>query len=328
MAQELEFGLDTFGDVTVGPDGTPLHAGAGDPQRRRRGACSPTRSASTSSASASTTATTSPSPRPRSCWPRSPAARSASASARRSPCSARTTRSASSSASRRSTPLSNGRAEVILGRGSFTESFPLFGFDLDRLRGAVRGEARPVRRAARRSEPVTWAGTTRAPLAEPAACSRRTESAAAADLDRRRRQPGVGRARRALRPAAHARDHRRRPGALRALRRPVPPRPARSSAAARLPIGVHSPGYVADTDEQAREELWPHYRRMRDRIGAERGWPPTTPRRVRAARSGTGSLYVGSPETVARKIAATVEGARHRALRPEVQRRHAAARAS
>ena len=56
------------------------------------------------------------------------------------------------------------------------------------------------------------------------------------------------------------------------------------------PIGVHSPGYVADTDEQAREELWPDYKRMRDRIGAERGWPPMGRARVRprgrpAARS-------------------------------------------
>ncbi len=72
------------------------------------------------------------------------------------------------------------------------------------------------------------------------------------------------------------------------------------------PIGVHSPGYVADTDEQAREELWPDYKVMRDRIGAERGWPPTN-RAEFDAEAEHGSLYVGSPETVARKIAATVK---------------------
>jgi alkanesulfonate monooxygenase SsuD/methylene tetrahydromethanopterin reductase-like flavin-dependent oxidoreductase (luciferase family) len=72
----------------------------------------------------------------------------------------------------------------------------------------------------------------------------------------------------------------------------------------RLPIGVHSPGHVAETDAQAREELWLPYREMRDRIGAERGWPPTS--RAEFEREiETGSLYVGSPETVARKIAAT-----------------------
>jgi alkanesulfonate monooxygenase SsuD/methylene tetrahydromethanopterin reductase-like flavin-dependent oxidoreductase (luciferase family) len=70
------------------------------------------------------------------------------------------------------------------------------------------------------------------------------------------------------------------------------------------PIGVHSPGYVADSDEQAREELWPDYKRMRDRIGAERGWPPMQ-RAEFDQEAAQGSLYVGSPETVARKIAAT-----------------------
>ena len=71
------------------------------------------------------------------------------------------------------------------------------------------------------------------------------------------------------------------------------------------PIGVHSPGHVADSDEQAREELWPDYKVMRDRIGKERGWPPMG-REEFVREADHGSLYVGSPETVARKIAATV----------------------
>ena len=71
-----------------------------------------------------------------------------------------------------------------------------------------------------------------------------------------------------------------------------------------LPIGVHSPGYIAETDAQASEELWPCYRVMRDRIGGERGWPPTS-RAEFEHEIESGSLYVGSPETVARKIAAT-----------------------
>ena len=69
-------------------------------------------------------------------------------------------------------------------------------------------------------------------------------------------------------------------------------------------IGVHSPGYVAQTDEQAREELYPDYKRMRDRIGGERGWPPMA-REEFTHEIEHGSLYVGAPETVARKIAAT-----------------------
>ena len=69
---------------------------------------------------------------------------------------------------------------------------------------------------------------------------------------------------------------------------------------------MHSPGYVAATDEQARAELWPDYKTMRDRIGKERGWPPMG-RDEFVREADHGSLYVGSPETVARKIAATVK---------------------
>jgi alkanesulfonate monooxygenase SsuD/methylene tetrahydromethanopterin reductase-like flavin-dependent oxidoreductase (luciferase family) len=71
-----------------------------------------------------------------------------------------------------------------------------------------------------------------------------------------------------------------------------------------LPVAVHSPGHIAETDAQAREELWEPYREMRNRIGSERGWPPTS-RREYEQEIEAGSLYVGSPETVAKKIAAT-----------------------
>lgn len=73
------------------------------------------------------------------------------------------------------------------------------------------------------------------------------------------------------------------------------------------PVGVHSPGYVADTDAQAREEFFPHYKAMRDRIGRERGWAPMERGEYDHEIAG-GSLYVGSPDTVARKIAATAKG--------------------
>jgi alkanesulfonate monooxygenase SsuD/methylene tetrahydromethanopterin reductase-like flavin-dependent oxidoreductase (luciferase family) len=71
------------------------------------------------------------------------------------------------------------------------------------------------------------------------------------------------------------------------------------------PLGVHSHGFVAATDAEALEVLWPHYKAMHDRIGSERGWGPTTKDRF-LAEAQTGSLYAGSPETVARRIAATV----------------------
>jgi alkanesulfonate monooxygenase SsuD/methylene tetrahydromethanopterin reductase-like flavin-dependent oxidoreductase (luciferase family) len=72
------------------------------------------------------------------------------------------------------------------------------------------------------------------------------------------------------------------------------------------PIGIHSPGYIAETDEQAREELWPSYKAMRDRIGRERGWPPMT-RNEFESEIENGSLYVGSPETVAAKLTPVIK---------------------
>ena len=73
----------------------------------------------------------------------------------------------------------------------------------------------------------------------------------------------------------------------------------------RLPVAVHSHGYVAESDAQARQELFAPWRDMRNRIGAERGWPPTTMREFEAEAAG-GSLYVGAPDTVARRMADTI----------------------
>jgi alkanesulfonate monooxygenase SsuD/methylene tetrahydromethanopterin reductase-like flavin-dependent oxidoreductase (luciferase family) len=72
------------------------------------------------------------------------------------------------------------------------------------------------------------------------------------------------------------------------------------------PIGAHSPGHVAATDEQAKEELWPHYAGLMNRIGGERGWPPIGRAHFEQEAGPDGSLYVGSPATVAAKIARTV----------------------
>jgi alkanesulfonate monooxygenase SsuD/methylene tetrahydromethanopterin reductase-like flavin-dependent oxidoreductase (luciferase family) len=71
------------------------------------------------------------------------------------------------------------------------------------------------------------------------------------------------------------------------------------------PVGMHSPGFVADTDEEAVELVWPRYKVIRDRIGAQRGWAPIR-RAEYDAEIAHGSLYIGSPETVAAKIADAV----------------------
>ena len=200
--------------------------------------------------------------------------------------------------------VSNGRAEVILGRGSFTESFPLFGFDLADYERLFE-EKLDLFAAVRREGPVTWSGSIRPPLSE----QRIYPTTEAGDL---RTWIGVGGS-----PESVVRAARYGMPLMLAIIGGDPARFApyvdlyhRALAQLEqpsLPIGVHSPGYVADTDDQAREELWPGYKVMRDRIGAERGWPPMTRQEFDREAGPNGSLYVGSPETVAQKIAATAK---------------------
>jgi probable LLM family oxidoreductase len=200
---------------------------------------------------------------------------------------------------------SNGRAEVILGRGSFTESFPLFGHSLDDYERLFEEKLElfaAILESDRTGAPVSWRGTTRAPL-EGLRVYPSTESGAL------KVWIGVGGS-----PESVVRAARHRLPLTLAIIGGNPGRfasyvdlyhRARASfGAPELPIGVHSPGHVADTDAQAREEFWPAWREMRDRIGAERGWGPTSPAEFEREIAG-GSLYVGAPETVARKIAAT-----------------------
>jgi probable LLM family oxidoreductase len=198
--------------------------------------------------------------------------------------------------------VSDGRAEIILGRGSFTESFPLFGFDLSDYETLFE-EKVELFAALRNEKPVNWSGTTRSELKNQSVFPH-TESGAL------RTWLGVGGS-----PESVVRAARYGFGLGLAI---IGGEPERFAPYADLfrraldqfgtgpaPIGVHSPGHVADTDEQAKDELWPHYREMTNRIGRERGWPPATRQRFEA-EAVDGSIYVGSPETVARKIAATV----------------------
>jgi probable LLM family oxidoreductase len=200
---------------------------------------------------------------------------------------------------------SGGRAEVILGRGSFTESFPLFGYPLDQYETLFEEKLElfaAIRARDADGEPVTWRGTTRPALTRQRVYPR-TESGALATW------VGVGGS-----PESVVRAARHGFPLMLAIIGGAPRRFAPYVAlyhealdergAPRLPVGVHSPGHVADTDAQARDEVWPAYRQMRDRIGAERGWPPTS--RAEFEREVEhGALYVGAPETVARKIAET-----------------------
>jgi probable LLM family oxidoreductase len=200
--------------------------------------------------------------------------------------------------------VSNGRAEVILGRGSFVESYALFGFDTsdyDRLfEERIDLFARLLR-----EERVTWSGQTRAPLRDATVYPRLGPEGL-------RTWVGVGGS-----PESVVRVVRHDLQLMLAIigGDPLRFRPfvdLYHRATAQLerpvrPVGVHSPGFVAATDEAAREAVWPHYQTMFGRIGRERGWPPVTKERF-IAEVEQGAMYVGSPDTVARKIVRSVKG--------------------
>lgn len=200
--------------------------------------------------------------------------------------------------------LSQGRAEVTLGRGSFTESFPLFGYDLEDYE-TLFSEKLDLWSHLQGEGHVRWEGGLRAPL-----------DAEVFPKTARGSIPtwvGVGGS-----PESVVRTARYGFNLMLAIIGGAPGRfepyvdlfhraAAELHPGAAVPaIGVHSPGFVYDTDETAAELLYPHFKAGRDRIGAERGWPPVSRRDYDTEITG-GSLYVGSPETVAQKIAHTVK---------------------
>jgi len=198
--------------------------------------------------------------------------------------------------------LSNGRAQAILGRGSFTESFPLFGYDLTDY-DVLFEEKLDLFAKLLDEEPVTWSGTMR-PALSGAEVFPRTESGR---LDT---WVGVGGS-----PQSVVRTARYGLPLMLAIIGGSPDRfvpyidlyrrATEQLGTTEHPVGMHSPGFVADTDEEARELFYPAYKVIRDRIGKLRGWPPLR-RAEFDAEVAHGSLYIGSPETVARKIANAV----------------------
>jgi probable LLM family oxidoreductase len=299
---QIELGLDTFGDITDGPDGKPLHAaqvirnlveeavladevgvdfiGVGEHHRADFAVSSP----------------------------EMVLAAIASRTKRIRLGSAVTVLSSDDPIrvfQRFSTleAVSNGRAEVILGRGSFIESFPLFGFELNRYEELFNDKL-DLFAAALKEQPITWQGTTRPPL-ENLSVYPKTESGRLVTWI------GVGGTPQSVMRAAHyglpmmlaiiGGDPRRFSSFADLYRRAL-----RDLEKPELPVGLHSHGFVAETDAQAREDLFADYKRMRDKIGAERGWPPMS-RSDFEREIEHGSLYAGSPETVARKIVASVK---------------------
>ncbi|WP_343308696.1 LLM class flavin-dependent oxidoreductase, partial [Streptomyces malaysiensis] len=198
--------------------------------------------------------------------------------------------------------LSNGRAEVILGRGSFTESFPLFGYDLKDYEVLFEEKIDLFHRLLD-EKPVTWEGTTRAAL-------HHADVYPKTDSGRLNTWVGVGGT-----PQSVLRTAQYGFRLMLAIIGGAPDRFApyvdlyrRASqefGTAAQPVGTHSPGFIASTDEEAKELFYPGYKEIRDRIGGQRGWPPLR-REEFNAEVDRGSLYVGSVETVATKIARAI----------------------
>jgi probable LLM family oxidoreductase len=196
--------------------------------------------------------------------------------------------------------ISNGRAEVVLGRGSFTESFPLFGYDLADYE-ALFEEKVELFAELLKEAPVTWTGSKRASLTNQDVFPK-------TEHGNIRTWIGVGGSPQSvIRAASYG---------FPLFLAIIGGQPAQFAPFARLyrqaleqfelpqqPIAMHSPGFVAETDEEAAEIFYPYHKDVTDRLGRERGWPPFDVAQYRAGLSAGGSLYVGSPETVARKIA-------------------------
>jgi probable LLM family oxidoreductase len=199
--------------------------------------------------------------------------------------------------------LSNGRAEITAGRGSFIESFPLFGYDLKDY-GTLFEEKLQLLAELLNENPVTWSGRTRAPLQNQEVYPKTERGSIPLRV-------GVGGTPESVIRAANV-------GAQLALAI-IGGNPARFAPFAglyreslaelgkdQLPISIHSPGHIAETDQQAQEEYFPHYQAMHSRIGAERGWGQLSKEQYMHEVQ-FGSLYVGSPETVGNKIAFALE---------------------
>lgn len=199
--------------------------------------------------------------------------------------------------------ISNGRAEAVFGRGSFTESYGLFGYDMADYDQLFEEKLDLFARLTREAK-VTWQGKTRPALQDQAVYPPLGPEGLITWV-------GVGGS-----PESVVRVVR---NDLRLMLAIIGGDPARfvpyvdlyQRAVAHFerqakPIGVHSPGFVAATDAEAVEQFWPHYEENFGRIGRERGWSPMV-KSSYLAEIEQGSLYVGSPETVAKKIAKTVK---------------------
>ena len=199
--------------------------------------------------------------------------------------------------------ISQGRAEIVAGRDSFTESFPLFGHKLEGY-DSLFTEKLDLLLKIRRETHVTWSGHHRPALTGQGIYPRPLQEelpiwvgvggtpnsfARAGRLGLPLMVAIIGGEPHRFRPLI---DHYREAGAR------------AGHAPEKLKIGLHMLGYVADNDNQARDEFFPGYARAFTEIGRQRGWPPVTREHFDALTGPTGALIVGDASHVAEKIRA------------------------
>ncbi|MBP1883552.1 putative LLM family oxidoreductase [Ensifer mexicanus] len=199
--------------------------------------------------------------------------------------------------------LSNGRAEIMAGRGSFIESFPLFGQSLDDY-DQLFSEKLDLLLAIRESEKVTWSGELRPPIDDRGVYPRPLQDPLPLWIAVGGTPQSVARAGALGLPMALAiiGGEPRRFAPLFDLYREAARRAGQDVAKLKTSINVH--GFIADTMEKAADQFYGPQAEVMNRIGRERGWGPTNRAHFDQARNPTGNLFLGDPETVAEKIVA------------------------
>jgi probable LLM family oxidoreductase len=197
--------------------------------------------------------------------------------------------------------LSHGRAEIMAGRGSFIESFPLFGYDLDDY-DELFAEKLELLLKIRASEEVEWSGVHRAPIHGLSVFPRPVQNPLPVWVAVGGTPQSVVRAATLGLPMALAiiggEPERFKP--MVDLYREAAKRAGHDPAT--LPVSINSHGYIADTSKQAGDEAYPPYFDVMGRIGRERGWSPPTRAKFEAERSKRGALLVGDPQEVIDKV--------------------------
>jgi probable LLM family oxidoreductase len=197
--------------------------------------------------------------------------------------------------------ISHGRAEIVAGRGSFVDSFPLFGFRLEDY-DELFAEKLDLLLKIREDTHVRWSGKYRAPLTGQAVYPRPLQNplpiwvgvggtpasfVRAGELGLPLAVAIIGGEPRRFRPLIDLyRETGRRAG----------------HGPEKLMVGLHAIGFLGDTTKQAADDFYPGYAHTFTEIGKERGWPPTTRAQFDAVRGPTGALIIGDPERVAEKI--------------------------